>query len=216
MIDWKEYLTLDNQFLLNESLMNCHVPGVHSLILDKDDNGFYTRMFITDRDHTLWKNQCGITNKKWDDLSVAIHPHHCDIEIYVIRGIFWNVEFSLKTKRGVEKDEVELGRWEWVSEIKNTGKGGFEPFGTQKLVKTNVRYLPEKQFHKMKSDELHTVFISKGQICAWIIQESEASVPNTGTCYSNADLSKWTPEGLYQKPTLDDLNEIITPLNIEL
>ena len=53
---------------------------------------------------------------------------------------------------------------------------------------------------KMRSDELHTVYVEKGQPASWFIYESAPTGPYDGITYSNHDLTEWRACNLYQKP----------------
>ena len=57
----------------------------------------------------------------------------------------------------------------------------------------------------MKANELHTVFIEEGQTASWFIYESAASTEYDGVTYANHDLKKWEAEGLYKKPSKDEV-----------
>ena len=58
---------------------------------------------------------------------------------------------------------------------------------------------------KMKSDELHTVFVEEGMETSWFIYESAPTGTYDGITYSNHDLKKWSAKGLYEKPTEDEI-----------
>lgn len=213
-MDLVPYLRRDNPILLEKSLLNCHVTGVHSLVLDQDESGYLTRMFIADKDHLLWHNGCGQTYKGWMPLSVAIHPHHTDIEIFPVFGYLWNVEFSRKKHKAYKQGQLSINRYSWRSEILGEG-GKFRKSGSEILVLDKFRTLHCGFSYKMKSGALHTVYVTKGQVAAWVIKESEPADDYDHYNYSNADLTKWKPDGLYQKPTLDDIEELLKMIHLK-
>lgn len=206
--------SLKNPYLLKKSLLNCHVQGLHSFVLDARGD-YLTRMFVTSPNHLLWKNHCGMMTKEWHPLSVAIHPHHVDIEIYPIFGLLWNVEFKVKKNKGENPNDCLLDAFKWESEILS-GNGGFKWCGEKVLQLQQHRSMMWRRKYSMRADDLHTVYVTKGQTSAWIIQEKVATGKYDGITYSNADLTQWTPEGLYQKPTKDQIVEIFKEIEIDL
>jgi hypothetical protein len=210
---FKKYFSRENPHL-SKSLLNCHTLGVHSVVLN-EQNGYLTRMFFTTEDHVLWKNHCGMMTKEWHPLSVAIHPHHVDIEIYPIWGLLWNVEFDVKKNKGYNPNDCLLDVFKWTSSILN-GKGGFKWSGEKILQLKEHRLMTWNRKYKMRSNDLHTVYVTRGQPAAWIIQESVATKVYDEITYSNVDLTKWTTDGLYQKPTMEQLVEMLREIDIIL
>ena len=212
---FENLITLENPILRGSALSNCHTNGLHSFVLHKYPNDCLIRIFVATSDHDLWKNHCGMMSKTWDNLSIGIHPHHVDIAIYPIFGILWNVEFQKKRNRGSNPGDCHLKSFKWSSEIL-TGLGGFSLVGDEVLTLTNHRTMTQQRKYPMKSNELHTVYITKGQPAAWIIQESPASKGYDATTYSNVDLTSWSSDGLYLKPSEEDIVEIFKQIEIEL
>lgn len=210
---FKKFFNKENPHL-SKSLLNCHTVGVHSFVLNEKD-GLLTRMFVAMPEHQLWKNHCGIMTKEWHPLSIGIHPHHVDIEIYPIWGLLWNVEFSLKKNKGYNPNDCLLDAYKWTSEILG-GNSGFKWCGEKILQLAEHRLMTWNRKYKMTSEQLHTVYVTKGQTAAWIIQESSASKAYDAITYSNTDLSKWTAEGLYQKPSIEEISEILQEIDIKL
>jgi hypothetical protein len=212
--NFSHLFSLENPYLFEKSLLNCHVQGVHSFILDAYGD-YLTRMFVTSGDHLLWKNHCGMMTKEWSPLSVAIHPNHVDIEIYPIFGLLWNVEFKVKKNKGENPNDCLLDAFKWKSEILS-GKGGFKWCGEKTLQLQEHRSMMWRRKYSMRADDLHTVYVTRGQTSAWIIVEKVATRKYDGICYSNVDLTQWTPDGLYQKPTKDQIVEIFKEIEIGL
>ena len=205
----------ENQILLSKSLLNCHSKGVHYFVLHEYKDGRVLRMFLCEPDHELWKNNCEVTLSEPHELSVAIHPHHVDIEITPVFGYLWNLEFRKKKHHAFQKGQMKFKKFRWSSQI-STGNGGFEYLGEQYLILEKFRMLhPDKKF-KMKSNELHTVYVTKWQTAAWLVDEKPASSGYDSVNYSNADLTKWTPEGLYQKPLWEDIVEKMKLIGVNL
>lgn len=212
---FKHLISLKNHTLIEKSLLNCHVPGLHSFVLKENSDGTLVRMFVASSNHELHKNHCGHCKRIWDPLSVGIHPHHVDISIYPIYGFVWNVEFQVKKNKGVNQNDFLLDAYKWDSVILN-GRGGFKWAGEKKLQLTEHRLMTWHRKYHMKSNELHTVYVTKGQPAAWIIEETPASAGYDAITYSNVDLTRWTSEGLYQKPTVEQIQEVFKEIEIDL
>lgn len=205
--------SLENPYV-ERSLLNCHTQGVHSFILDAKGD-YLTRMFVAAPEHLLWQNHCGMMKKQWHPLSIAIHPHHVDIEIFPIFGLLWNVEFEIKKNKGFNQNDCMLDAFKWKSEILS-GSGGFQWCGEKTLCLREHRSLLVRRKYYMKANDLHTVYVTKGQPAAWIIQEKVATRPYDGICYSNVDLTQWSATGLYRKPALEQISDILKEIDIEL
>lgn len=190
-----------------KGLKNCHLEGVHSFVLDEDD-GLFTRMFIATEDHLLWKNHCGILRKGWDVLSVGIHSHHTDIELYPVSGIVFNVEFIRKVKKGKSRLDCRLKKFQWKSEIL-TGTGGFHFQGSEELTLKSITGMLPTRKYSMKSSDLHTIYVSPNQCAAWIIKEYNPTSTYDDRVYSNVHLELWNSEGLYIPAGINEYIEMI-------
>lgn len=163
-----------------KNLLNCHVKGLHSFPVSFE-NGLYKRLFFAGKNHELWKE---------DPLAIAIHPHHVDIKITVISGLLVNRRYELS------EYGQEYNSFKWNSHILN-GNGGFIREGSERIGLIWEDYLVPFQTFEMKSCELHTVFVDKGETCAWIIEEQRPTCGYNPINYSNWDLEKWDRSGLY-------------------
>ena len=210
--DVQQLINQNKDLILSKSLLNCRVRGLHSFILKQDEDGNLIRMFVTDETHELGRNYCPKDPKDWEILSVAIHPHHVDIQINMIFGQIRNVEFTL-TKPETFYAQKRLRKYIWQSQIVN-GQGGFKQVGKSVLYLKNRKVLKEGSSTKMNSCELHTVHVWEKQVAAWIIVQSEQSCGYDNVNYSNADLESWTANGLYQKPTPEQITTILGSINL--
>jgi hypothetical protein len=187
------YLQHNLPTILQKSLINCHARGVDSILLD-DTPGRRTRVFVARNTHELWKNiPFGIDlNLKagsdfipdsWNEeadyaenkdsnkpqLSVAIHPHHCDIELRIIKGMIVNINSIKRTDfddvslnhpginpvtgmmldpyldEDAEPIHAKFGRYRYQSAI-NTGTIGFEYLGDEELTFLSCDTLSEEHY----------------------------------------------------------------------
>lgn len=163
-----------------KNLLNCHSIGLHSFPISFE-NGLYRRVFYASENHNLWKT---------NPLEIAIHPHHVDIKITVLDGTLNNLVYEKSP------DGEELMSFKWNSEILN-GNGGFERIGSERLKCTEVDMLGKGDYVTMPACKMHTVYVSKGEKCVWLIEEYKPTCDYFPINYSNVDLTTWTPEGLY-------------------
>lgn len=204
-------MKINEALLFERSLLNCHTKGLHSFIFE-ENKGFLTRLFVTDSSHDLWKNHCGLRALSWDELSIAVHPHHVNIKVSPVYGEIWNV---LLTKEKCNAYPINLFKYIYNSQILNE-RGGFEKIDNEDIYIKDYIPLSFPNYYNMKSSDLHTVFVERGKITAWIIEESLTTSSYDNITYSNADLTKWTPEGLYIKPTEQQIREILNTVNISV
>lgn len=169
-----------------KNLLNCHVKGLHSFPI-KCEDGLYERIFYAGYDHELY-----------DMDAIAVHPHHTDITIEVLEGILTNIIYIETDENDVRREKFK--KYKWNSHILN-GKGGFEFLGHQflKVDLDRTKSYVAGDVITMKACELHTVTVEEGMSCIWKITEAKPSCEYLPVNYSLRDLTKWSPEGLYEE-----------------
>lgn len=70
--------------IAQQSLRNCHAMGLDSVMFDNTPGARF-RAFIAHPWHEMYHNWNG------GKLSVAVHQHHCDVELLPIFGSVWNM-----------------------------------------------------------------------------------------------------------------------------
>ncbi len=167
---------------LSHGVKNCHTRGVDSIVLR--ESPIMVRVFIANADHDLWKNHLP------EPFSVGLHPHHCDIEIECIAGAIANVEPRLSVMGDSFKryvfESVLLG-----------GGGGFRYDDFFDYFNVTLNFLQPKERRSLAAEEMHTIYVPKGEPAAWIVREGMENPGFRPICYSNHDLTKWTAPGLY-------------------
>lgn len=188
--------------ILEKSLLNCHVIGVHSIML-LNSPGKTIRLYVADKNHELYKNvpESGMY------MSVAYHPHHCNITIQVTAGILRNDTVE-ETESG-----LRLNKFLYNSEITN-GKIGFTKTGSclVSVVRTDCVYANDSI--SLEADEIHTVSVEKNEVSAWLVFEGKEDANYKPYCLSNADLENQSFDQLYQKPTQDDIIRLLNLSNL--
>ena len=133
---------------------DCHVKGLHSIVL-KNDNGKLTRCFIAERNHEMYLN----INSRLH-LPLGIHDHRYDLRLRQVTGEALNILYKENSSL------CNVMKYKYESEIKGgvgaiyDGISGVEVCGVNKF--TDII---------MSSDELHTVYVPKNQESSWLVQE---------------------------------------------
>lgn len=180
-----------------KNLINCHCIGLHSFPVSFENN-LYKRIFYAAENHELHK-----------PFMIAIHPHHVDITIRVLKGSLHNITYA------IDETGEELMKFKWNSVILN-GAGGFEFQGHEKLKEIgNIQY-SEGESVFMKACELHTVYIKEGEVCCWEIIEEVPTCEYFPFNYTKHDLSTWKSDGLYLECSDEQKNEFLKNVNLDL
>lgn len=171
---------------ITNGIMHCHCRGVASIVFN-DEPGNRVRMFYAFPEHELWKNI--IMDQ---DMTVALHPHHCDIKLSHIFGDVFNAV--------VEVEEHWRGKYHeclYDSKI-NGGKGGLERTGKMFRFKSNVHCnLRQERQQSMTAPQLHTIGTWKSRPAAWLVIEGKEWPDYRPVCYTANPVFDST--GLYEK-----------------
>lgn len=186
----------------DRSLFNCHAKGLHSIVLDPNPKAM-VRMFYTSPDHEMWRNDALLN----ETLSIAIHSHHCSLELVPVLGSFVNVTTELDPENGT----LELNSYKWTSHI-NTGNGGFEANGSVKLKPLVSREYSRGLVASMEAYEFHTVYVEKGVEAAWLVFEGDEDPEYNSSSFSNDNLEKFSTDGFYLKMSVEDVERILGKL----
>ncbi len=211
----EHYLKNNYEEVLDKSLINCHVKGLHSIMLS-NVKGKIIRMFITDRNHELYHNDpldVGEFGQLKDKLSVAFHPHHCNLTLQAIKGSFINWEVEEKAV-----GDLVTNKYLYKSGIIEA-ESSFEYKNIASLATKSINLIKTGSYRDyvyLNSDQIHTVFVDKGRVSAWLVYEGKEDENYIPYCYSNVDLTKNDSSELYQKPTEKELKAILKSIQIRL
>ena len=178
------------------SLQNCHAKDLYSIVLEKNSDGSLLRMFHAGPNHDLWKN---MIDSDEETLGLAIHSHHCDIEILGVSGEMHNLIYEVnKDPSLAERNELELNSFKYTSSIlQGKKKAKFVKQGFEFLYQTDHTSITENVQYKMAAHQMHTVYVEKGKTAAWLILEGKEDPDYTSVCYSNDDLENFPFEEYY-------------------
>lgn len=158
-------------------LYDCHVKGLHSIVLnDAPENR--TRIFFTRGSHLLFQNTTG-----WcipTNMSLAIHAHHCDVQLVQIYGKVRTDHYDL-----VEDAEGYLEEARYVSAIATGDKGRLDATGRRFGVRACDSYWLSPRGVRLRADVKHTVYVPFAEEAAWIVIEGEEDPDYESVCYTN-------------------------------
>lgn len=175
----------DLAWMAQRSLVNCHCLGLDSIVID-ERQGKLTRIFMTSTHHRMWRNRLPLTR----EMSVALHPHHCDLTITPLLGTVYNVVVAADGKW------YDLSEFRYESPITNgKGNGRFIPTGEYKAFPLRQESINAPL--TMRAFRLHTIYVPEGEVAAWLIEEGTEDLAYQPYCYSNTDLSHLSMSELY-------------------
>lgn len=204
--------------ILADSLMHCHVKGLHSIML-LNSPGKTIRLYISMPDSELISNNFVPDFVDGSDgMVLGIHPHHCDLRLHCIQGILYNQQFEvyqgLRTQEQCSKHKFDEYVYRSAINSSNPGFALIEKNIT--LVHTQEQVLHVDSTVAMPAKILHTVSCIGGKITAWFVYEGREDISYRSVCYSKKDLTTFDPRklGLYQPMEIDQLLNLLTVVNL--
>jgi len=203
---FKQFVTTDGATLINideivsKSLLNCHCKGLHSVML-LESPGKTIRLYVADKDHELWKN--GLEGIQSKQMTIGYHAHHCNITIECVQGEVVNDEII----EHIDGNWL-FDKYMYQSAIRN-GKGGFEKLGKSTFKQGALKVLKKDRSAYLPAQSIHTVFVNRGCDAAWLVYEGLENDNYVPYCYSTKELESETFDGLYLKPTENDIKILL-------
>lgn len=210
----KHLWTQNREQILLNAVRNCHAVGLNSIVL-LNEPGRLIRLFVAHEGHTLHHNldpqqNPSINGGAKTAMSIAYHPHHCDIILEVVRG--WIVNRWLDHAVTDPKIPRNLTTWRYRSHLRGE-KPGFEKLGpVYGRAEGHWRMLHVRDTLELKASDVHTVGAAANYCPAWLVYEGAEDLDYDPLCYSNADLSTWTGDGMYIKMSPAEIEADIEPL----
>lgn len=167
---------------ITNGLHNCHVEGLDSIMFHAEP-GNRVRMFVTaDGVHDLWRNKALNYSHH---LSLAIHPHHCDVRFVGIHGDVRNHVYAVVPDPAGLLQEMDYtsGVLHGTGVLTPTGRRGTGILIREERLNTNPA---------MVANEMHTISAPNGH-CAWLVIEGQEDPAYKSVCWTNAyepDLTK--------------------------
>jgi hypothetical protein len=191
--------------ILSKSFMNCHVIGLHSIML-LESAGKTIRLYITTPDHELWKNEFVDLNTMHPiPMPLGFHPHHCNLTLHGAYGNFsnWIIREGNKPSylKSYECSQIQLRKYSYKSKI-SAGEIAFDFKGFSDMWWANdIRKISKGDTVTLLAKNIHTVTVNRGVVAAWFVYEGLEDETYESACYSNAneaEINKPNPM-LYQK-----------------
>lgn len=189
------------QEIVEKSFFNCHCKGLHSIMLLEGARKTI-RLFVADIGNEMKKNYPDMDFLPRKDMSIAFHPHHCNITIDVIKGEIFNWII------GEDARGFRINKYFYKSEISN-GKIGFEFLGDTLMATKSREYISQGQSAYMEANLIHTVACDSKELTAWLVYEGKEDYDYHAINYSNNDLAKFNSDGLYKKPTELEITSLL-------
>lgn len=179
------------------ALRNCHVEGLSSIML-YDEPANRVRLFYAERDHALWRNDIphGL------DMSVAVHPHHCDITLALVFGRVRNDTFW-----AVPSHAAGHHKCEYVSGVQWPGESALIDTGERALLSLVGSTWLYPQGESLHATTLHTIYVPRGETAAWIVIEGRENPDYAPVCYTRN--LRFDPSNLYQPMPADHAAKLL-------
>ena len=176
-----EFLKNPNTESLNLSMADTHHEGLFSLVINGNEFGRLTRVFIADSDLLPHK--------------VQLHTHRYPIKLTTIKG---NIKHFVAYRSDVvDCHTVSLSEFKYKSPL-NGGSGLSYEKETNVVIKDY--HLPIGSTLQMTENEFHTVSCDKGSI--WIVEEQ-----GFANDFSRVLGVPFVTEGLYNPPASFQIND---------
>ena len=202
------YLLTNEEEVLKNSYMNCHVKGLHSIMLSKTPEKTI-RLYIAVPGNGM------IDTAPMPDMPLAFHPHSYDITLDVIKGAMtnWVVkecdELDMKDISSLDNLPMKFDKWHYRSRLRD-GKQSFIKYPKIAIMKTveKMTFLAGEAVH-MGAKVIHSVSVPQDRFTAWMVYESKVDDTYENVCYSNANLNDVNTEGMYLPMTMRKIKELI-------
>ena len=189
----KHLVRNDLKGIAARSLRNCHTIGLDSIVLVHKDERCLVRLFVARPEHDLWLNNPVLKQP----LSIALHPHHCDITLHVVKGVLHNHIARIGNVQGsyVRK----MGQYLFRSAIKSGEPATFERQEDVEVSIPVTNHIWEGDRNYLSAEQIHTVSVTRGEVCAWFVYEGVENPNHIPLCWTdNHALVSKPLSGLYE------------------
>ena len=179
--------------LFESGLMNCHVQGLHSLVISKKSDGSMFRVYFADQGHAM-----GSLLNGDGQFSLAPHNHRYPLTMVLLHGTVVNWKVLLSTT-GMRVNQFEF---------KSALHGG--DFELTHLGTYRIAFEPKVVCQlTLPSSDIHSVTVSS-PTASWLICEHPSDRHSTHFYSRNSDQNQLSRVGLYEpmnQPQLLDYEE---------
>lgn len=191
--------------IVEKSIFNCHAKGLHSIMfLESPEKTI--RMYVSVPFNDLHRN---FPDKMHAGLSLAFHPHHCNLTLHCIKGRLLNWEMT-----EVESyDSICLDKYIYQSKIKSDDIL-FKSIGKGYLKTKELNYIHEGESRFMEAGQIHTVACDMDTMNAWFVYEGKEDANYQSVCWSNSNPNATDFSDLYIKPSKEQIAELLKTLSL--
>lgn len=136
------------------SRFNCHVKGLHSIVL-KNDNGRLTRCFLADFNHAMHTNE---THS--DTMALGVHNHLYSLRLEGVTGNAINHNYTREEVRG----SVLFDAYGFQA-------GKLVPEKLAPLKYRDYEFLVAGKVINLTAEDFHTVSVPRHQRASWLVYE---------------------------------------------
>lgn len=156
--------------LVSMSRKNCHVNGLHSIVLSSD-GGNLVRFYITSPDHKLFQN----SHDGLFDLSLGIHSHKYNIVLVGLSGF----DYASNLIYTEDNFGSEVKKYDYSVE------GGAVYSCLSKLSLDGYKRI---DVEVMLASTLHTVHVPEGVVACWVVEEWNRAESEHTELFTNSNL----------------------------
>jgi hypothetical protein len=201
----KHLVLSDLKGITSRSLRNCHTNGLDSIVLVQQDGKCLVRLFVARPEHDLWLNHPALKAP----LSIALHPHHCDIALHVVKGVLHNHVAVVGSIKGTYVRK--MGQYRFRSAIKSGKPASFERMDDMEVSIYATNILHEDDSIWMPSTLIHTVSVARHEPCACFVYEGRENPNHIPLCWTdNHELVRTPLSGLYEPMTEEEVLAALT------
>lgn len=194
----KHLVNQNMQQIVNKSFLDCHCYGLHSIMLLESPEQTI-RLFVADPSHELHYNFAFN-----DSMTVAFHPHHCNVTLHVVKGEITNITVIPNREGG-----LSLSAFKYSSAIVNKSPAKFKKYKLDNNFDCDTRVIAAGKSLSMSADAIHTIGVEQGKSAAWFVYEGKENKNYEAICYSNAPLHERDFSSLYRKMSNSDVIELL-------
>ena len=187
-----------------KSLLHCHAKNLHSVML-LDSSEKRIRLFVADIGNPLDRNYPDAVTSDSSPLSIAFHPHHCNVTLAPILGtltnwLIWNLPGN---------PSIELDSFLYQSAITSGNNAKFVKERKSTVHTRRIDILPAGSEVYLSARDIHTVAAPSDRITAWLVLEGLEDRSYEPRCWSNDALDSADFSDLYKRPSEQEVVEVL-------
>ena len=160
----------DDETLVRLSRKNCHVKGLHSIVLS-DNDGRLVRFYITSHEHTLFQN----SHDGLFDLSLGVHSHKYDLVLTAVKGF----DHASNLVYIEDPSGTDVKKYDYSVEQ------GAVYIGVSSLCMVSHKKI---DIETMDSDTLRTVHVPEGMVACWLVEDGIETGSRHAELFSNSEI----------------------------